>query len=292
MTAHAPGTPSAPGNLRARGAEGRCPALALDAGSARTRIWMQGEDTVLDVPTAFRQGTATARPVHRGVIVDPAVLTALIARLADSLPARARPVLVFTTPVLSDARHYTTAVSALQILRPRSVLAVDSVKAIALDSGADLSEPLLVVDVGAHLSEVALLTDGTVTAACRGTMGTSDLATSTPAELATATTAMIIKMLPDRPSPELVDALDRGALLAGGGALHPGLVHQLSTRLRGRIQPVPQPHTAAVRRATRIAGSAQRHPALSRPLPTATHKGQLLTEQQAPRACTGQPPHG
>ncbi|WP_409467252.1 rod shape-determining protein [Streptomyces sp. HC307] len=216
------------------------------------------------MPTATHHGTATACPIHRGAIVDPAALTVLISRLlADRLPASAHPVVVFTTPVLSDARHHTTAVGALQILRPHSVLAIDSVKAIALDSGADLSEPLLVVDIGAHLSEVALLTDGTVTAACRGTMGTSDLATSSPAELVTAVTTMITKMLRDHPQPQLVDALDRGPLLAGGGALHPELTHQLAARLHSPVQPVPRPHTAAVRGAARAARSAQHHPALS-----------------------------
>lgn len=240
----------------------RSPAIALDLGSARTRVWTQGHETILDVPTATHHGTATPGPIHRGAIVDPAALTMLVSRLlTDRLPAGARPVVVFTTPVLSGVRHHTAVIGALQILRPRSVLAIDGVKAIALDSGADLSEPLLVVDIGAHLSEVALLTDGTVTAACRGTMGTSDLAAGSPAELVTAVTTMITKMLRDHPQPQLVDALDRGPLLAGGGALHPELTHHLAARLHGPVQPVPRPHTAAVRGAACAARSAQHHPA-------------------------------
>ncbi|MCF2434966.1 hypothetical protein LV779_11085 [Streptomyces thinghirensis] len=43
------------------------------------------------------------------------------------------------------------------MLRPRGVLTVPSARAVALAAGADLSRPLLVIDIGAHLTEVVLL---------------------------------------------------------------------------------------------------------------------------------------
>ncbi|WP_461009720.1 hypothetical protein [Streptomyces capparidis] len=74
----------------------------------------------------------------------------------------------FTVPVLSDQRHHTTALDVLRVLRPHSVLAVHSVTAISMAAGADLCRPLLVIDLGAHLTEVALLADGEVVTAVRG----------------------------------------------------------------------------------------------------------------------------
>ncbi|WP_225076520.1 rod shape-determining protein [Streptomyces sp. CoT10] len=260
---------AAPGGRRPTGpVRGRGPGIALDLGSARTRVWAEGLGGILDVPTVTHQGSAAARPVRRGTVVDPAAATRLVSRLlADRVPHDARPVVVLTTPALSGPRARATAVGVLQVLRPRTVLTIDSVRAAALGAGADLSGALLVIDVGAQLSEVALLIDGRVAAARRATVGTDDVRAATLAELVTAVTTLVTGLLRDDPRPALVDALDRGPLLAGGGALRPELAYRLSARLRSHVRAVPRPQTAAVRGAVEALHSVLRHPALSPPLP-------------------------
>ncbi|MFF5483629.1 TraR/DksA C4-type zinc finger protein [Streptomyces sp. NPDC012935] len=155
----------------------------------------------------------------------------------------------------------TIAVGVLQVLRPRTVLALDSVMAIALGTGADPFRPPLVIDVGFHLTEVALLADGEIMTARREAMGTRALEDSSRADLVTAITALVTTMMRDDPLPQFVDALDRGPLLAGGGALRPELVSQLSAQQHAPVQPATQPHTAAD-----ALRSAQHHPSLGPPL--------------------------
>lgn len=244
----------------------RCPAIAIDLGSARTRVWAAGRQGILDVPTVTGTDTCTAHPVQRGTIVDPADAARLLSRLlADHMQKRAQPVIAFTMPVLSGRHHYTTAVGVLQVLRPRTVLALDSVMAITLAAEADPFRPLLVIDLGAHLTEVALLADGEIMTARREAVGTRDLEERTPADLVTAITSVITRMMREDPLPQFVDALDRGPLLAGGGALRSELVHQLSAQVHAPITPVRQPHTSAVRGAARALSSVQHHPSLGPP---------------------------
>ncbi|MFE0452432.1 hypothetical protein ACFW2D_14250 [Streptomyces sp. NPDC058914] len=245
----------------------RCPAIAIDLGSARTRAWTTGRHGILDVPTVTGLDDLAAHPVQRGTIVDPASAARMLSRLlAHRIPKNAQPVIAFTMPVLSGQSHYTTTVGVLQVLRPHTVLALDSVMAIALATGADPFRPLLVIDLGFHLTEVALLADGEIMTARREAMGTGDLEDSSPADLVTDITAVITSMMRDDPLPQFVDALDRGPLLAGGGALRPELVYQLSAQLHAPVQPVPSPHTAAVRGAAQALRSAQHHPSLGPPV--------------------------
>lgn len=245
----------------------RCPAIAIDLGSARTRAWTAGRQGIVDVPTVTGSDDLAAHPVQRGTIVDPAGTAGMLSRLlAHRIPNNAQPVIAFTMPVLSGQQHYTAAVGVLQVLRPRTVLALDSVMAIALGTGADPFRPLLVIDLGFHLTEVALLADGEIMTARREAMGTRDLEDSSPADLVTDITAVVTTMMRDDPVPQFVDALDRGPLLAGGGALRPELVSRLSAQLHAPVLPVPQPHTAAVRGAAQALRSAQHHPSLGPPL--------------------------
>lgn len=163
----------------------------------------------------------------------------------------------------SGPGHRAAALTALEVLRPRAVLTVPTAKAIALAVRADLGRPLLVVDVGAHLTEVALLTDGAVTDAYRTALGTTDLdATTTVHELTEAVVSMLTSMVRLDRTTQARGALKRGVLVAGGGALRPELTDHLAHRLHTSVQPVPAPQTAALRGAAEFLRSAQRHPAV------------------------------
>ncbi|CAM5702898.1 rod shape-determining protein [Streptomyces fumanus] len=257
----------------------QCSGLALDLGSARTRAWISGRGAVLDAPTVTFPGTGAVRPVQRGAIVDvPGTARMLDRLLGHRLPRRARPLVVLTAPVLGGPAWRERARAAVAVLRPRAVLTVPAARAVALAADADLSRPLLVIDIGAHLTEVVLLVDGAVWDARRAALGTTDLSDAgTSAELSDAVGAMVASMRRQDRTSVTAGALRRGALLAGGGALRPDLTWRLLTGLRAPLRAVPAPHTAAVRGAAVVLRAAHAHPSVTgahpRPPGTGTDTG-------------------
>lgn len=240
----------------------RCTGIALDLGSARTRARISGRRTILDVPTVTSAGPGATHPIQRGTIVDaPATARMLDRLLGHRLPRLGRPLLILTTPVLGGVAYRAQARAAVDILRPRTVLTVPTARAVAVAAEADLTCPLLVVDLGAHLTEVTLLADGAVTDARSAALGTGDLDDGIPpARITDAIVAMVSGMLDQDRSSQTFDALRRGTLLAGGGALRPDITYDLAGRLHAPVRPVPAPHTAAVRGAARLLHTAHRHP--------------------------------
>ncbi|MFD7442851.1 rod shape-determining protein [Streptomyces sp. NPDC059909] len=239
--------------------------LAIELGSARTRAWAPGRGVLLDVPTVAFPGTGASYPIQRGTIVDAHGTARMLDRLLSRrIPRCGRPLIVLTTPVLSGPGYRASALTALEALRPRTVLTVPTARAIALGAYADLTRPLLIVDIGAHLTEVALLTDGEVTNAYRTALGTSDLdETVTFREITRSVITMVTVMLRRDLSSQTVDALRRGVLLAGGGAVRPEFAHHLTGQLRVPVRPASAPRTVALRGAARILESAHRHPSIT-----------------------------
>ncbi|MFD5815803.1 hypothetical protein [Streptomyces sp. NPDC127038] len=242
-------------------------ALALDLGSARTRVWASGRRLILDVPTVTFPGPGATYPIQRGTIVDtPGTARMLDRLLGHRLPRLGRPLLILTTPVLGGVAYRAQARTVVEVLRPRSVLTVPTARAVAIGADADPTPPLLVVDLGAHLTEVTLLADGAVTDARQTALGTSDLDHRTPpSRITDAVVAMVTAMLEQDHTSATFEALRRGALLAGGGALRPDITYRLADRLRAPVQPVPAPHTAAVRGAAKLLRAAWAHPSADCP---------------------------
>ncbi|MFF9219576.1 rod shape-determining protein [Streptomyces viridosporus] len=240
----------------------RCSGIALDLGSARTRAWIAGRGVVLDVPTVTFPGNGALHPIQRGTIVDtPGTARMLDRLLGPRLPRFGRPLVVVTAPVLDGLAFRTEARTAVEILRPRAVLTVPGARAVALAAGADHTRPLLVVDIGAHLTEVVLLAEGAVTDARRTALGTGDLGDdTTPEQLTDAVVDMVTAMLRQDRTSLTRTALRRGILLAGGGALRPDITQDLPGRLGCPVQPVPSPHTAAVRGAASLLAAEHHHP--------------------------------
>ncbi|WP_053846558.1 rod shape-determining protein [Streptomyces sp. NRRL B-24085] len=240
----------------------QCSGIALDLGSARTRVWTSGRRTILDVPTVTGPGDGNGWPIQRGTIVDtPGTARMLNRLLGHRLPRAGRPLVILTTPVLGGIAYRAEARTAVEVLRPRTVLTVPTARAVAVAADADLARPLLVVDIGAHLTEVTLLTDGAVTDARCTALGISDLDGRTPpARIADAVVAMVAGMRDQDPTYQMLDALRRGPLLAGGGALRPDITCRLTDGLQVPLQPVQAPHTAAVRGAAQLLRAAHAHP--------------------------------
>ncbi|WP_432058018.1 hypothetical protein [Streptomyces sp. bgisy022] len=240
----------------------RCAGIALDLGSARTRAWIAGRGMVLDVPTVTFPGNGAIHPIQRGTIVDTAGTARMLDRLlGHRMPRFGRPLVVVTAPVLDGLAFRTEARTAVEILRPRAVITVPGARAVARAAGADDARPLLVVDIGAHLTEVVLLSGGAVTDARRTALGTADLGDGTPPERITdAVVEMVTAMLRQDRTSTTRTALRRGVLLSGGGALRPDVTHGLPGRLGCPVQPVTSPHTAAVRGAAGLLAAEHHHP--------------------------------
>lgn len=251
----------------------QCGGVALDMGSARTRAWVSGRGMILDVPTVTFPGAGAVYPIQRGSIVDTRGTARMLDRLlGHRLPRFARPLVVVTAPVLDGFAYRTEARTAVEVLRPRGVLTVPAARAVALAAGADLSRPLLVMDIGAHLTEVVLLVDGAVFDARRTALGTGDIDDATPAaRVAEAVVDMTTSMLRQDDTSLTVDALSRGPLLAGGGALRPDITCHLTAGLHAPLRAVPAPHTAAVRGAAKLLETAHSHPPTAIPDPPDEH---------------------
>lgn len=219
----------------------RCSGIALDLGSARTRVWMVGRGRIIDVPTVTFPGAGVTRPIQRGTIIDTAGTARLLDRLlGHRLSRHARPLVVLTAPVLGGVAYRAAAREAVEVLRPRTVLTMPTARAV-LD-------------------------------ARRTALGTTDLeAEPTAARLVDAVVAMVTSMLEQDPTSHALDALHRGVLLAGGGALCPGVTYRLAGRLDTRVTAVPAPHTAAVRGAATLLRATRSHPESAALHPESTH---------------------
>ncbi|GAA2486321.1 rod shape-determining protein [Streptomyces thermolineatus] len=241
--------------------------LAIDMGSARTRVWSRDGGLLADMPSTVLTGETAGRPVRRGRVVDVPGCARMLHRLVGDRAARRRhrPVIVLSCPVLSEQDYRAAAVRALSALGPSTVLVIDSARAAALGARADLADrrPLLVVDVGAGLVEVTLLADGQVARARQARLGLEDIGPALPVgRIVRAVTDMVLDMLREDGTASTVDALDRGPLVTGGGALRPEIVYRIATLLDTPARPAPAPATAVVRGAAAALLSGPGHPAL------------------------------
>ncbi|RAJ60001.1 rod shape-determining protein MreB [Streptomyces sp. Amel2xB2] len=254
------GAPSRAVSLRHKAwpASRQCPDIALDLGSARTRAWTLGKRVILDVRTVAFPGTGQSYPVRRGAIVDPEATAQMLGRLLGNRTSRfSHPVIAVTAPTLGGSAFREAARAAVRPLQPRAVFTVPSAEAIALGAGADTARPLLIVDVGAQLTEVFLLTEGTVTEAHCMAVGTDDLGPTECDHVVDYVADVVTEMLRQDRSANVLDALRRGVLTAGGGALRPELTWRLTERLHAPVRPAPAPHTVAVRGAGRLVQDLQ-----------------------------------
>ncbi|MEW1905974.1 rod shape-determining protein [Streptomyces sp. NPDC086147] len=229
--------------------------IALDIGSSRTRAWAPGAGVFADVPSG---------PVLRGRVTDPDSQL----RLLRSLTARAPggdgddTVVMLTHPVLAGPKEREAVKRVVDGLGAVRVFAVDSARAAAAHAAPPGDGPLLVVDLGAQLTEVTLVVDGLVVDARLAEVGLDDLpeSGSTPDSVA-GTAADLVSDLWRRDRTGAVrGALRRGVLVTGGGALRLDVTGRLAHLLRARLRLANDPSTSVVRGAGLMLASALRHP--------------------------------
>ncbi|MCG7528268.1 rod shape-determining protein [Streptomyces sp. OfavH-34-F] len=234
--------------------------LALDLGSSRTRAWVPGRGLVTETcedPGEHGRG----RPVRRGRIVDPDSCGRLLARIADRALGDDRDdaLIVVSHPVLAGPAHRAATRDMLRALGPCDVIVLDSARAAAACAGPGDGGPLLVLDVGAELTEATLLVDGLVRDARLAETGLSDLAPGEPpAAVVRAVLDMVMAMWRQDRHGAMLGALRRGPLLAGGGALRPDVTNRIALRLGVPVRCADDPATTVVRGAGIVLSSVLR----------------------------------
>jgi rod shape-determining protein MreB and related proteins len=236
-------------------------ALAVDLGSNVVGVWAARRGTVSGpCGDAF---ASAGTLVRRGRVIDidgcVALLEQLICRYSDPIPAGG--VVVACRPVLADEDDRAAVRRVLQtVFEPARVAFIDTVRAAAIGCGA-AAGTLLVADLGAQLTEVALLQQGRVMAARRADIGTRDLSSGASADLiADIVVRKLEELRRSAAAFEVESALKRGMLLVGDGAVHSRLPAALSTALRLRVHRAAAPRTAALNGAGLAAMSLLRHP--------------------------------
>jgi rod shape-determining protein MreB len=173
-----------------------CPHLAVDLGSANTRIAIPGEGIVLDEPSVVAlqrgcrrvlgQGTAVGklarqmlgrtpenitavRPVRDGVITDYELCEAMLHYFLRKLGRRTpgiRPRLVIPVPGHITPVERRAVLHSAERAGAGQVTLMPVAKAAAIGAGLPFSEPLanLICDIGGGTTEVAVLSLGQIVA--------------------------------------------------------------------------------------------------------------------------------
>ncbi|MEV8623782.1 rod shape-determining protein [Streptomyces sp. NBC_01268] len=228
--------------------------LALDIGSSRTRVWAPGAGVVADVPSGpVRRGRVTDATPHRHLLRE--VVDSAFGGLDDAVVMLCHPVLAGPAE-REETRRMVAGLGAAR------VVSVNSARAAAAYAGPSGGGPLLVVDLGAELTEVTLLVDGMVQDARLAEVGLDDLAEAGgSADAVVRAAAEMVRELWWRDSTGAVrGALGRGVLVTGGGALRLDLTSRLALRLGVRLRLANDPATSTVRGAGLLLSSALRHP--------------------------------
>ncbi|GAA3387292.1 rod shape-determining protein MreC [Streptomyces roseoviridis] len=247
-----------------RGPAGTVRALALDIGSSRTRAWAPGLGVLADVPSG---------PVRRGRVMDAGAHHRLLRKVADSAfggsafggsasTGLGDTVVMLCHPVLAGPEQREAARRLVAGLGPARVVSVDSARAAAAYAAPADGGPLLVVDLGAELTEITLLVDGLVQDARQAEVGLDDLPEpgGSPAPVVHAAADMVTDLWRSDRTGAVRGALRRGVLVTGGGALRLDLTSRLALRLDARLRLANHPATSTVRGAGLLLSSALRRP--------------------------------
>ncbi|MEV0457949.1 cell shape-determining protein MreB [Catellatospora methionotrophica] len=239
-------------------AQAEAAAVGIDLGSRYLRVWASGRPMV-DVPAMTHSRTPLVR---RGRVVDENGVAMLLNRLAGryAQPVPAGSLLVVCRPILATAEHERLVRDLLgEVFSASRVLFLDAVRAAAIGAGAR-SGPLLVADVGAEITELAVVAEGRVIAARRRDHGIADEPPGQHDRLADT----VAELWHDLQRDEAIRVYDaevrcRPLLVTGGGGEQSTLAAALSHRLELPVRPAAAPRLAGARGAGLAAVAALRH---------------------------------
>jgi len=238
--------------------------IAVDLGSGQLRIRLGGHEPLT---TLVADRSVRRHPlVRRGRIIDGrgcvTALSQLLRQHRVGVPAR--PLVVVCRPLLATTADQDTTRRVLDaVFAPARLLFIDTVRAAAIGAGAGAGT-LLVADVGAQLTEVAVLRDSQVVAGRRANLGTGDLADGATVDVLADRLARLLRDLTHGPHavPAAAAALTRGLVLVGDGATRPDLRDRLAAMTGAPVHRAAGPRTAALTGASLAAAAAARHPAV------------------------------
>lgn len=224
----------------------RCPDVAIDLGTANTRLFATGRGLLAETPSIVG---GMFHPLRGGVIVDiggaAELLEPLIGRVRR-LAARPRALACVPSDATSDEtkalRHATRAAGA------RDVAIVAEPLAAAIGAGLDVASPYahMLVDLGDGVTDLAVIREGQMirTAALR--VSCSDR--SAHDEIA----SFFDDFVRDLPAAVAAEVIESGACATGGGARNQSLVDLLRTRSGIRVTVAHDPLHAVINGAARI----------------------------------------
>lgn len=177
--------------------------IAIDLGTANTRIYVKGEGIVLDEPSVVSLNTVTGaviavgrearemvgrtpihirttRPLVEGVSSDFAVTERMLRFFMQSVLRKqslARPVVVVSTPVGTTRVEQRAVEEAAMQAGAKAVYLIEEPLAAAIGAGLPIHEPIgnMVVDLGAGASEAAVISLGGIVVSQSLRMGGDDL---------------------------------------------------------------------------------------------------------------------
>jgi rod shape-determining protein MreB len=180
--------------------------LAIDLGSTNTLIFKKGVGIVIDEPSVIafqhtghgrRRVTAVGaqvrpllkrhseeitvvRPVQHGAIADfkaaQEMLLSFFGRIRRAwLPGSLR--VIANVPVQATEPEKDAAKALIKAAGASEVYLIEEARALALGAGLDISDEksTMVIDIGGHITEMAVIVEGRVTCSCSIRIGSEDL---------------------------------------------------------------------------------------------------------------------
>lgn len=241
--------------------------IAIDLGTARTQILLSDAGIILDEPTltaysvrgdviaagrdawvASEVGDAQLRmPVRGGVVRDPVgcVHTVrLLLRKAGLASTDGRDIAV-SLPATATARDASVLTAVVASATGGRVVPVESTLAASIGTGIEIASdaPHIVCDVGAGVTELAVIADGHIVSGSALRMGIRDY-DDEPERAVRRVVQLLRRVLDELPDSVAADAVAGELLLVGGGASVPELVALLSAAFRMPIHIPDDPRQA------------------------------------------------
>jgi rod shape-determining protein MreB len=241
-------------------------ALAIDLGTARTRIAVPGQGVWLDEPTLLaldRHGAPVAAgwqawhagvngsvslrwPIRQAHIVNPVLCVMFLQQLLERSNLTGAQLVGVSVPALTPEYDANVLAGCISAATGARVIRVDAAAACAQVLGNEPAAPQLVVDVGAGVCEVAATWDGITHAHGRVDVGAPEYLAE-PTRLLMPLVAVMHQVLCDLPT-EMADLLESQPLqLVGGGSLLPGLTHDIKDAFRIDVDVPPEPRACLAR---------------------------------------------
>ncbi|MFC9970479.1 rod shape-determining protein [Spirillospora sp. NPDC127200] len=254
------------------------PRAALDLGTSRIRVGVPDHDLVIDRPSVLHScphgpahgpahhGPARHRlahhgacpdldhPVRHGMVADTFGCARLTRRTLEEAALADPPrEILLAVPVAAGAADVRRAVTAVRSAADCPVRTVEAPLAAALGAGRKITDlrPRLVLDIGAGISELALVTGGRVSRACSVQYTLERPAghrgPRLPEHVRERLAAELQHMFDGLTSRQRAHVRAQGVLLTGGGALLPSLPGRLSHRTGLAVTVARDPARAILR---------------------------------------------